>query len=64
MHFQAIYIYVVVGLRSGTAEVTAVAFTACGGWQVFSYNEMRKLDIFQVTSNLSLVAETGCGRKA
>ena len=25
-------IYTARGLRSGTAEITAVAFTACGGW--------------------------------
>ena len=29
----------------------------------FFKNEMRKLDIFQVVSNVSLVAETGCGRE-
>ena len=30
------------------------------GWQIFSKNEMRESDIFQVVSNVSLVAETGC----
>ena len=30
----------------------------------FSKNEMRKLDMFHVVSNVSLVAETGCGRRA
>ena len=29
-----------------TAEIVAVAFTAYGGWQFFSKNEMRILDIF------------------
>ena len=47
-------IYVAVGLRSGTAEIIAVAFTAC----------MRKLDIFQVASNVSLVAEIGVRKKS
>ena len=45
------------GLRSGSAEITAVFFTACRDWQFFSKNEMRKLDIFQVVSNMSLVAD-------
>ena len=54
-------------LRSGTAEIqiTAVAFTACGGWQFFfEKNEMRKLDIFQAVSNVSLVAEAGVRKKS
>ena len=42
-----------------TAEITAVVFYHCGGWQFFLENEMRKLDIFQVASNVSLVAEAG-----
>ena len=33
-------IYVARGLRSRTAEITAVAFTACNGWQFFSKVEM------------------------
>ena len=45
-------IYVARGLWSGSAEITAVAFTACGGWRVSSKNEMQKLDIFQVVSTL------------
>ena len=36
----------------------------CGGWQLFLQNEMRKSDIFQVASNVSLVAEAGCKRRA
>ena len=28
-------IYAARGLRSGTVEITAVAFTACGGWRFF-----------------------------
>ena len=42
------------GLQSGTAEITAVAFSACGGWRFFLKNEMRKLDIFQVASNIHM----------
>ena len=49
--------------RSGSAEITAVAFTACGGWQNFSKNEMRKLDILPA-SNVSLAAETGVRKKS
>ena len=30
------------------AEITAVAFTDCGGWQMFSQNEMQILDILQM----------------
>ena len=41
-------IYAARGLWSRTAEITAVASTVCGGWQFFSKNEMRKVDIFQV----------------
>ena len=40
------------------------AFYHCGGWQLLSKNEMRKLDIFQVASNVSLVVEAGCGRRS
>ena len=43
-------IYAARGLRSGTAEITAVVFTACGGWQVVLKIEVRKLGIFQVAS--------------
>ena len=57
-------IYVARGLRSGSTETTEVTFTACGGWDFFSKNEMRKLDIFQVASNVSLVAEVGCAGRA
>ena len=32
-------------------------FYCCSGWQFCSKNEMRKLDIFQVVSNVSLVAD-------
>ena len=53
-------IYAARGLRRGTAEITAVIFTTA----VKSENEMRKLDIFQVASNVSLVAEAGCKRRA
>ena len=38
-------------------------FHHCGGWQFFSKNEMRKLDIFQLASNVSLVADAGCRRR-
>ena len=57
-------IYAARGLRSGTAEMIAVAFNACGGWQFFPKNEMRKLDIFQEASNVSLVAEAGAWKKS
>ena len=30
--------------------MTAVLFTACGGWQFYSKSEVRKLDIFQAVS--------------
>ena len=53
-------IYAAMGLRSRTTEFTAVAFTA----QFFLKNEMRKLDIFQVASDVSLVAETGVRKKS
>ena len=33
-------IYAARGLRSGSAEITAVAFTGCGGWQFFSRNTL------------------------
>ena len=52
------------GLRSGTVEITAVVFTTAVVGNLFSKNEMRKLDIFQVVSNVSLVAEAGCRRRA
>ena len=45
-------------------KITAVALTACGGLQFFSKNEMRKLDVFQVASTVSLVAETGVQKKS
>ena len=38
-------------------------FTTAVAGNFFSKNEMRKLDIFQVVSNVSLVAEAGCRRK-
>ena len=57
-------IYAASGLRSGSAAITTAAFTACGGWQSFLKNEMRKLDILHVVSNVSLVAETRCRRGA
>ena len=56
-------IYAARGLRSGTAEITSVVFTPAVAGN-FLKNEMRKLDIFQVASNVSLVAEAGCGRRA
>ena len=37
---------------------------ACGGWHIFSKNEVRKLGVFQVVSNVSFhqmaLAETRC----
>ena len=57
-------IYAASGLQSGTAETTAVAFIACGGGHFFSKNEMQKLDIFQVVSDVSLVADTGVRKKS
>ena len=45
-------IYAARGLRSGTPEITAVICTACGGWQIFSQNEVRRLGIFQVASHV------------
>ena len=42
----------------------AVAFTACGGLQFFSNNEMRKMDIFQGASNVSLVEEAWVWKKS
>ena len=41
------------------------SFYHCGGWQLlFSKNEMRTLDIFQVASNVILVAEARSRRRA
>ena len=65
LRFEAgLAIYAARGLWSRSAEITAVALTACRGWQFFSKIEMRKLDIFQVASNVSLVAETGVRKKS
>ena len=47
--------YAARGLRRGSAEITAVVFTAYGGWQ-FHRNmrhEVWKSDIFQVASDVS-----------
>ena len=56
-------IYAARGLRSGTAEMTAVVFTTAvaGNFFFFFFRncETRKLDIFQVAS-----AEAGCRRRA
>ena len=64
MQKNGLAIYTARGLRSGTAKIAAVAFTACGDWQFSLKNEMQKLDIFQVVSNLSLVAETAVRKKS
>ena len=50
------------GVASGTMEITAVAFTACGGWQFFF--EMRCGNwTSSRASSVSLVAETGVQKK-
>ena len=48
------------------AELRKLAqwFLPPGGWQFLLKNEMQKLDIFQVASNGSLVAETGVRKKS
>ena len=56
-------IYAARGLRSGTAKLPQWLYRL--RWlEILSKNEMRKLGIFQVASNVSLVAETGVQKKS
>ena len=50
--------------QANTKKIFTKFFWRAGKVKLFSKNEMRKLDIFQVASNVSLVAEAGCGRRA
>ena len=49
--YAGLAIYAARGLRSGTAEIIAVAFIACGGWQLFSKKEVQKSGIVLVSKS-------------